>query len=302
MGTTTRRLGAVLAAAALVAGIAAGAAPPPAGAGTTQAPIEAAYERPGPWGAVVADATTVPGYTIFAPADMGTGGHRHAIVLWGNGTAAPTDIYLPLFAHLTSWGYVVVAADDGWVGAGYELEAGLAHIVAEGSDPSSPYYGVVDEGRVGAMGHSQGAGGALWATLDLDGAVDSYLAWALPDRLWWCFPLPWPAEEGPCREDPTRADLAGLTTPALLLRGGGDFLAATAFGNRAWYDDMPGPAARATVAVGDHTNLDGTYGYVAAWFRYTLDGDPTARAAFAGPAPEIAANGAWYGWASRNLP
>jgi hypothetical protein len=289
-------------AAALVMGAFGGAAPRPAGAAPAESGIEAAYELRGAWGALVADTASVPGYTIYAPADLGAGGHLHAVVLWGNGTEAPSDVYLPLFDQLTSWGYVVVAADDGWVGGGDELVAGLAHIVAEGNDPSSRYAGVVDGERVGAMGHSQGAGGALWAAVDLDGRVDSYLGWALPDRLWWCFPVPWPADEGRCREDPTPADLAGLSTPSLLIRGAGDLLAATALGNRAWYDDLPGPAARATVKAGDHTNLDATYGYVTAWFRYTLDGDPAARAAFAGPTPELATNPAWTGWAARDLP
>ena len=272
--------------------------------------IEAAYSQPGTWGPdtpdMVVDQTTFAmgtlpdypgggtnfGYNIYHPQDMGENGYDHPVILWGNGSLAWPIFYEDeLFEHLVSWGYVIIASNSWNTGSGVQILDGLNRITAQNSLPGGTYEGKLDLSRVGAMGHSQGAGGALMAALNSGGRVDTVVTWAIPDTNHWCV-VPAPIWEPPCVGAPDANALSSLTSSVFLTRGAGDTLATEAQADQ-WYARLPGRAAKGSLVGGHHTELTGTVGYVTAWLQYQLRGDVIARGAFAGTNPELPTNGNW---------
>jgi pimeloyl-ACP methyl ester carboxylesterase len=238
-------------------------------------------------------------YTFVYPTDLGTGGTRHPIITWGNGTsisANATCSYRAALERLASRGFVIVAANSGSVGDGKAMLSGADLLVQENADPSSLFYGKLDTTRIGAVGHSQGAGGAVNATLMSAGRITSVVALAFTSTFWWWVvghPVP---------------DTAALTAPVLFLRGAKDRLATEAW-QQSCYDGVSGAAVKASLVGAGHNDLSGASGYVTAWLQYTLAGDSRARGAFVGRGglpPEILTNaaptGPWQGVALKNLP
>lgn len=259
---------------------------------TAASTIETTYEAPGPSNVSTANVTDSQGgtYVLYYPTNLGAGGTDHAILTWGNGTFQPQSEYSGVLNHLASWGFVVVASNSGLTGTGTEMLAGVNYLISENSDPSSVFYQKLDTTKVGALGHSQGAGGALNATTKSNGLITSTLPIALPD----------PYLVAP--QDQT--DFTQITDPVLFLHGGNDLL--TLFGQTGYYNQVTGPAAKATLLFTDHDHIKGDggryLGYVNAWFRYTLLGDTFARGAFVGNPPEINTNFPWANAQQKNLP
>jgi hypothetical protein len=255
--------------------------------------IETTYETPGPWAVTTTNVTDSQGgtYVLHQPANLGAGGTDHPILTWGNGTLASPANYPGILNHLASWGFVVVASTSPLTGTGIEMLAGVNHLVSENGDPSSTFYQKLDPTKVGALGHSQGAGGALNATTRSNGLITSTVPIALPD----------PGFVG----SESRTDFTKITDPVLFLHGGFDFLS-TARAQTDYYDQVSGPAAKATLRFTGHNEIQGSggnyLGYITAWFMYTLRGDTFARGAFVGNPLEINTNAAWANQAQKNLP
>jgi Chlorophyllase enzyme len=296
-----RRVGAgVVVGLALVAvGVMAGAVPANGQARyATPGPtaIEDRYQAAGPWAVSSRPVTDAAGatYVVFHPTDLGTG--DHPILTWANGSSATPADYEGLLTHLASWGFVVIASDSGQTGWGTEALAGAIYMVGENGDPASPFHHKLDTAHVGALGHSQGATGAVNATIMSDGLITSTVAVNFVDPIWFN-----PASQMP--------DFDRLTAPVFFATGVSDILS-TALAQRAYYDRVPGAAARAGLAGAGHTTIqqpaNGFLGYVTAWLRYTLEGDPVARAAFLSSGgdgrPEIETNARWQNQATKNLP
>ncbi len=89
------------------------------------------------------------------------------------------------------------------------------------------------------------------------------------------------------------------------MSGSSDFLSTPAQ-QTAYYNGINAPAARAAVVGGDHNVIQGAnngmLGYLTAWFRYTLQVDGFARAAFVGSPPQLNTNTAWTNQAEKGLP
>lgn len=278
-------------------------------------PIEDAFTATGSSTVVYGDAagaprspcaagTPAPGaYTIVYPTPLGQSGDN-PIVVFGSGyntsDADPVCHYDPYLRHLASWGFVVVAPNDGTVGNGSEMVAAVSHMVALDGNPSSVFYGKLDTTRIAAVGHSQGADGAVNASIASGGAIDSTVPIAMIDS--------WITRTDPPYPVPNTAQ---LTRPVFFVRGSGDLIATEESydgsgpvrGNREFYQDVPGAAAKATRQGSDHLNIVwNSRGYVTAWLLYTLQGNVIAAAAFTGSSPEIAGNGAWTNWQAKNLP
>lgn len=232
------------------------------------------------------------GYTLFTPADLTTDGVDNPILVWGNGTGATPDDYVDTLSHLASWGFVVVATNSG--GFHDQMRAAGEYIVAQDRNPSSRFSGQLDTANVGVFGHSQGAGATLTimaTSLNGDGLFRSAMPVNLPDRLFW----------GP---GPT-PNYNLVTQPMFFVTGASDFL--TSAGEQTFFfNQVPGPAAKAAVVGGDHNVIQRTdnamQGYVTAWFKYTLQGDQFARRAFVGDPPQISADGQWTNQAQKGLP
>lgn len=266
------------------------------GAGVAQAgPIEARYQASGPWAvstSTVRDAGGRAIYQLYHPTSLGAGGVEHPIVTWGNGSFATPADYPGLLNHLASWGYAVVASTSSTTGKGTEMLAGAQWMVAADADPASPFFGKLDTAHVAAVGHSQGAGGAVNATTRSGGLITTTVTYALPASTW-----------------VSRGDefaVSALTGPSLFLGGRWDILIAGPSVLTGYFRAAGGPAAVAVLRDGDHNTIQrtggGTLGYLTAWLKYQLEGDAYARGAFAGGAPEINGNGAWQNQAQRALP
>ena len=104
-------------------------------------------------------------YSVFHPGVMPEG-ETFPLLTWGNGTCAMPEGYGPLLRYVASHGYIIVAANSRYVGDGQALRRAIDFMFAENDNPDSKYYQKIDTTKVGAMGHSQGSGGASAASSD----------------------------------------------------------------------------------------------------------------------------------------
>ena len=127
----------------------------------------AVYEDPGSY--VTASATvqvqTFPA-NLHYPVSAGAGQDAFPVIVFGHGLGGSSLNYQSTMRHLASHGFVVIAPDsfDLWTGA--DMLACVPWLEAEGANPASVLYGVVDATRVGLAGHSMGGAGAVRASLE----------------------------------------------------------------------------------------------------------------------------------------
>jgi hypothetical protein len=274
-------------------------------------------------------------YTMVYPTALGAFGVDHPVVFWANGTSTspnPTCFYEEGLRLLASWGFVVVAANTGQAGSGNEIGFAAAAMVNENNNPSSIFYQKLDTAHFAAVGHSQGAVGAVNAVRNSPDSLFAGVAViSLPDRedlavynltcnLPSCTDVPVP---------PVGAT-NDLDAPIFFSRGTGTHHSPSCddwWADKTAQDWYPSVASGAPMAAGTvrvvqpspvpscgpfdvpypHFMLADLYGYVNAWLVYTLDFTAmvpaTARAAFVGSPPEITTNTPkWQGITLRNLP
>lgn len=252
--------------------------------------IESHYGVAGPWAVTTADVGTT--YKLYHPANLGAGGVKHPIITWGNGTNATPAQYPGVLNQLASWGFAVIASTDTTTGTGSEMIAAAQYMVARNSDASSPFNGKLDVTRIGAAGHSQGAGGTVNTATNSGGLITSAVPIALPAPIW--------VGSG------DKFYVNQLTCPVLFLSGTNDGLISPHSAIQNYYNAVPGAAAKAMLKGAGHNTVQGTgggfLGYLTAWFMYTLQGDTYARGAFAGSPAEITTNTNWQDSALKNLP
>lgn len=104
-------------------------------------------------------------FTVYRPAILEEG-KKYPLLTWGNGTCAQPEGYGTLLRYVASEGFIVVAANSRWVGGNEAMTKALDFMFAANEDESSPYYGLIDTDKVGAMGHSQGSGATRAASSD----------------------------------------------------------------------------------------------------------------------------------------
>ncbi|HWL44768.1 MAG TPA: hypothetical protein VNQ73_17635 [Ilumatobacter sp.] len=249
--------------------------------------VESTYRAPGAATVTTTSFTdTATGYAfqVRYPSTLGNGGTRHPLVTWGNGSDAVPSQYNGLLDHLASWGFVVVASTSTQTGTGAEILAGARAMVAADADPASPFFGTIDTGNVAAVGHSQGAGGSVRASIAGSDLITTTVPIALPAQIW----VSKPADA---------YDVTQLTAPVFFVGGSLDLLISSALVNVGYYHQVPGAAAVAMLRWADHNTIQGTggrfLGYITAWLRYQLAGDPVAATAFTGATPEFRTNSAW---------
>lgn len=257
-------------------------------AGPAQAASDAArFENPGPYRVQVLAAALccdskgkeIDLYVPLADAAQ----PRMPVVIWGNGSWASPEKYDFLLRHLASWGIVVAATRDDAVAQGETMLDALALLKDEGAPVP------VDFERVGAAGHSQGAGGAVNAAIAA-GHIDTAVAIDLPARNH-CDP-------GDCDNIPH--GLSGDTT-VLFLSGDRDPLSPQEavdayFGDvpdglftakgmvvDADHNDIQGQPECAFLAIGCRNGVEGFLPYVTAWLAWQLGIEPAAEQIFLGP-------------------
>ncbi|NKY53559.1 poly(ethylene terephthalate) hydrolase family protein [Nocardia vermiculata] len=148
-------------------------------------PVEARYFDPGPWqvtekyGFGCCDSTGAA-YDLWYPTDLGHGDTRYPILTWGNGTDARPRQYAYLLRHLASWGFVVIATENRRTGNGTDILRAARYLIDRAADPKSPFHDRLDTSAIGAIGHSQGATGALNAMIASSGSIRTAVPMHLP--------------------------------------------------------------------------------------------------------------------------
>jgi dienelactone hydrolase len=215
--------------------------------------IENTYSVDGPYETTSKNAG---GFTIFYPRYMKG---DHPIITFGNGTAAPTMIYRPMFNHLASWGFVVIDSNSVMTQTGNQLVAGIDYLIKENNKAASDFYNMLDTDHIGTMGHSQGGGGAINA------ATDRRVTCSVPMA-------------------PSPGRIRNVKGPVFLVAGRTDFIVSAALVRMTSYSSADGPTVFGIVNGMGHMafagNAGNARGYITAWFMYHLQGDQYAGGAF----------------------
>ena len=160
-----------------------------------------------------------------------------------------------------------------------------------------------------AVGHSQGAGGAVRAATNDPALITAVLTFSLPNAFW-ARPNPGCPTRADCLPDP-----AALTQPVFFIstRGPFDSFIASPATERAFYNSTAVHASLGIIRdsggeTADHNSIENTayggnpageLGYATAWLEYQLRGNGTAAGAFTGAHPELASNTNWPGSATK---
>ncbi|SDW53390.1 hypothetical protein SAMN05421504_101838 [Amycolatopsis xylanica] len=218
------------------------------------------YEQAGPH--QVTKVAGGPDQTLYYPSDLASDTAVHPVLVWGNGTGATPSQYDQFLTHAASWGFVVSAANTTNSGTGSEMLAGARFLVSENKKPGSVFHGKIDEGKIGAAGHSQGGQGAINA------AADPLIKTVIPI-------MPGPL-----------AVAGRIKSPAFFVSGQSDVVV--------WPATVKAKFEGASQVPAVYGQLKGTghllpepgrtrlIGAATAWLRYFLAGDANAKSAFFG--------------------
>ena len=110
--------------------------------------------------------------TIFRPWSIASGPEdtQYPVIVWGNGWGGndvdgdtTTDGYKPGLIEWANDGPYIVIAANAWSVQEGDIQACLQWIVDQNANKKSEYYGVVNTGKIGLAGHSQGGGAIIKA-------------------------------------------------------------------------------------------------------------------------------------------
>lgn len=301
---------------------------PPAQEAAPSVSADAQYSVPGPWavakqaGAGCCDASGHE-FDVWYPAGLGADGAKHPIITWGNGTLAVPQQYDYLLSHLASWGFVVVAVHNTNTGSGQEMLQAVDFMKAQAEDPSSVFYQRLDTDNIGAMGHSQGAVGAINATVHSGGAIKTAVPIEPPGQFMCTLGLPMLDPAMTTCTDPT-----ALTAGSVLYINGSDSFISPSAQLLPWekigpqsiqgyfgatpdsvdkamatmigtnHNDIQGQPGCAPDNPGCIIGVQGYLGLLTAWNMGQLQSEPRARAAFAEGTGEFYSYPSWINQAS----
>ncbi len=222
-----------------------------------------------------------PDCTVVRPVKLGDNGLRHPVIVWANGTSAPTTLYRGALDHWASHGFIVTAANAiNGQGSGAPSIACLDYVNEKGATPGNKLFGKVCP-RAGATGHSQGGGGALMAGRD--------------PRIRVTAPLQPFTQAGLGGFD--QSSISAQRGPMLLLSGTFDNNAVPMIHQQPVFDGTNVPVLWAQLVGGDHYTVAlGVAAYrpiMLAWFRLHLMADLAQRPLFYGPSCGLCTDGKW---------
>lgn len=195
------------------------------------------------------------GCTVYRPRNLPEGA---PLILWGNGTGTGPSAYAQGLRHWASHGFVVAAANTASAGSGSDMLACI-EAVRQASYSSS-----VDFSKIGASGHSQGGGGAVFAGED-----------------------PRITATAPMQPYPFGFRFGDQNGPMLLMSGGTDNIASRDRVQGPIYQRVSVPVFWATQDRAGHFepsyNFGSYRGISTAWWLYQLKGDAAAAELFDGP-------------------
>lgn len=149
--------------------------------------IEKKYYANGPWPVTVVIGVLCCDskgnlFDVYYPTNLGASGFSHPIITWGNGTGAVSNNVAYFLKHMASWGFVVIATQDHATGSGQTILDAANFLVSANANPASIFYSKLNISQIGAIGHSQGAGGAINAMLNSAGVIKTVIPIELPGQ------------------------------------------------------------------------------------------------------------------------
>lgn len=236
--------------------------------------------------------------TVWYPAEMETAQKSYPLIVMANGTGVQAFRYAPVFAHLSSWGFIVVGNDDSSSGLGDSTAKTLDFMLAQNQEPDSPFFQKIDMEKIGVAGHSQGGVGAIHALSAFPNAQQyqaAYLASATTESMIEAWNL-----------TDFVYDISKITTPIFMTAGTGPVDSGTISplaDMQRNFARIPGTAILARRKNADHGEmLYVPNGYMVAWFRYMLLGDAYAARAFVGADAELLQQENWQDVQRKGLP
>jgi hypothetical protein len=127
-------------------------------------------------------------FDLYYPSNPAAGA-PHPIITWGNGTGGVSSGAAYFLKHLASWGFVVIATRDRFTGDGLTIWDAATFLINANTDPQSIFNNKLDTAHVGAIGHSQGAAGAIRAMNASAGKITTVIPIELPGQQF-CFCAP----------------------------------------------------------------------------------------------------------------
>lgn len=234
-------------------------------------------------------------YQIWYPVELESlqNAKRYPLVIMANGSGVPASKYQAIFAHLASWGFVVIGNEDGSSWSGKSSAQSLDYILNLNKNNESIFYQKIDLENIGVAGHSQGGVGAINAvTAQENGDCYKTIYTASTTHLALAEALGWPY------------DVSKITIPYFMTAGtleidagnGKDPGIAPLFSLQENYDGISDDVAKiyARRVNTEHGNmLPYADGYMTAWLMYHLQGDEEAGKVFWGDDAEILSNKNW---------
>jgi hypothetical protein len=224
-------------------------------------------------------------YTTIEPKELGEGGVKHPILIWGPGAGASPGIYQALLNHIASHGFVIVSYNS--TPQGPELLTAIDWIVAESMRNGSPYFGKLDTSKIAAGGQSAGSLAVFAVANDPRWTTTLHINGGTFDPHTDVMNLRAPALFV-CGDDPSKTGGDG-TWQSDMARPNCDidFMNAT---TPVWYGDVIGSSH--TTVIDNPLNDPSTpadplkvhyLAASAAWLRWQLAGDQVMKAMFIGP-------------------
>jgi pimeloyl-ACP methyl ester carboxylesterase len=265
------------------------------------------FSAPGPFATTmttISNGTTTP-YDVFRPSRYTALHFQSPIITWGNGTNAVPTMYSTLLSHFASYGFTVIATALTNTGSGREIASAARYLIRANGVAGSVFTGHLDIHEVAAVGHSQGATGAVRVATTDPRLIASVMTFSLPNSIW-AAPNPDCPTKADCEADPAR-----LTQPIFFISTHGplDSIIASPRTERADFHSVRRHAALGIIdtsegRAADHNSVQdadvggnptGELGCATAWLEYTLRSNKRAAAVFSGPHPELVSNLHWPG-------
>lgn len=269
-------------------------------------PVATEFAAPGPY-ATMSMMVTEHGdaYDVYRPSSYSRLGFKSPIVTWGNGTDATPTMYSTLLSHFASYGFTVIASTLTNTGSGREIAEGARYLVAANATTGGVFAHHLDVHEVAAVGHSQGATGAVRVATMNPRLISSVMTFSLPSVKW-----SFPNSDCPVKAD-CEADPGKLTQPVFFISTHGliDSIIASPATETTDFHSVAGRAALGIIAFSgghraDHStdqdaafggSPEGELGYATAWLEYTLRDNKRAARSFTGRHPELVSNVDWPG-------
>lgn len=234
-------------------------------------------------------------YKVWYPQNIKNFAGRYPVVVFANGTGVSYQKYEPMFAHLASWGFVVIGNDEEFSWSGLSSSKALALLDKLNLDKNSIFYNKLDTQKAGIAGHSQGGVGAINGATNFANShqfkavfTASTTKHELAKGLKWDY------------------DISKIRVPYFSVAGLGQMDAgngkdahsgiAPLHSMKSNFDNIKSGQLTISARRKDANHGDMLYkgdGYMTAWFLYHLKGDNKAGQAFIGNKPEIANNNLW---------